>query len=47
MVISHQCITLGRDDFILNIKARNDIEILEVTPGNRDTLAEEILAKLA
>lgn len=40
-------ITLGRDDFILSIKARNDIEILEVTPGNRDTLAEEILAKLA
>jgi nucleoside-triphosphatase len=31
-------ITFGGDDFILGIKNREDIEITEVTPDNRDSL---------
>jgi nucleoside-triphosphatase len=40
-------ITLGGDDFIQVIKKREDIEILEVTPYNRDSLPELILGKIA
>ncbi len=36
-------ITLGRDDFILSIKVRKDIEIHEVTPKSRNTLPDFIL----
>jgi nucleoside-triphosphatase len=40
-------ITFGGDDFILGIKKRTDIEILEVTPENRDSLPALILEKVA
>jgi len=36
-------ITFGGDDFILGIKNREDIEIHEVTPDNRDELPAMIL----
>lgn len=39
-------ITFGGDDFIQGIKAREDIEIHEVTPENRDALPGDILKKL-
>lgn len=39
-------ITLGGSDFILEVKKRSDIEIMEVTPENRDFLPEMILAKV-
>jgi len=40
-------ITLGGDDFILDIKRRPDIEIHEVTPENRDSLPKIILEKIS
>lgn len=40
-------ITLGGDDFILKIKEREDMEIHEVTPDNRDFLPEIILEKVS
>jgi len=40
-------ITFGGDDFILGIKNREDIEIHEVTPDNRDALPAMILKKIA
>ena len=40
-------ITFGGDDFILGIKERNDIELTEVTPDNRDLLPELILKKIS
>lgn len=40
-------ITLGGSDFILEVKERSDIEIIEVTPENRDILPELIVKKLA
>src|SRR5208283_2264947 len=36
-------ITYGGDDFIMGIKRRDDIEIYEVTPDNRDILPDLIL----
>ncbi len=39
-------ITLGGSDFIRGIKDREDIEILEVTLDNRDTLAGLILKEI-
>ncbi|MCX7679198.1 MAG: nucleoside-triphosphatase [Spirochaetes bacterium] len=39
-------ITLGGDDFILQIKQRNDIHITEVTLQNRDTLPVQIVEKI-
>ena len=39
-------ITLGGSDFILEVKQRKDIEIIEVTPENRDHLPEVILQKI-
>jgi nucleoside-triphosphatase len=39
-------ITFGGDDFILAIKQRDDIEIHEVTPDNRDLLPGLILRKI-
>ncbi len=40
-------ITFGGDEFILGIKRREDIEIHEVTPENRDMLPEMILQKVS
>jgi nucleoside-triphosphatase len=40
-------ITLGGDDFILEIKKRPDMEIYEVTPDNRDSLPDLILRKVS
>jgi nucleoside-triphosphatase THEP1 len=40
-------VTLGGDDFVVGVKERPDIEILEVTPENRDALPGLILEKLA
>lgn len=40
-------ITFGGDDFIQGIKSREDIEIHEVTPENRDSLPEIILKKIS
>ena len=39
-------ITLGGDDFITGIKKRGDIEILEVTQENRDSLSDLILGRI-
>jgi nucleoside-triphosphatase len=39
-------ITFGGDDFILNIKDREDIEIYEVTPDNRNTLPDIVIKKI-
>ncbi|MFC1548685.1 nucleoside-triphosphatase, partial [Candidatus Omnitrophota bacterium] len=39
-------ITFGGDEFIESLKEREDIEILEVTPENRDQLPEVILKKI-
>ena len=39
-------ITLGGSDFILQVKQRNDIEIIEVTSENRDHLPEVIIQKV-
>ena len=36
-------ITLGGNNFIQGIKERNDIEIIEITADNRNTLPERIL----
>lgn len=38
-------ITLGGDEFITRVKNRGDIEILEVTPENRDSLPDLILER--
>jgi nucleoside-triphosphatase len=38
-------ITLGGDEFITRVKSRGDIEILEVTDENRDSLSDLILEK--
>ncbi len=40
-------ITIGGDDFILGIKNREDIEILEVTLDNRGLLPDLILRKIS
>ena len=40
-------ITFGGDDFILGIKEREDIEVHEVTPGNRDVLPDMIMKKVS
>ena len=40
-------ITFGGDNFIQGIKNRDDIEIHEVTPENRDSLPEKILNKIS
>ena len=40
-------ITLGGDDFILRVKNRDDLEIIEVTEDNRDTLPALLLEKIA
>ena len=40
-------ITFGGDDFILGIKNREDIEIHEVTPENRDSLPDMIIKKIS
>ena len=39
-------ITLGGSDFIQEVKLRPDIEIMEVTPENRNLLPEMILKKI-
>ncbi|MFH1415074.1 MAG: nucleoside-triphosphatase [Elusimicrobiota bacterium] len=39
-------ITFGGDDFIQGIKSRKDIEIIEVTQDNRDSLPSLILRKI-
>lgn len=39
-------ITYGGDEFIMDIKRRDDIEIYEVTPYNRDILPDLILKKI-
>jgi nucleoside-triphosphatase len=39
-------ITFGGSDFILEVKQRSDIEIIEVTPENRDHLPEIIAKKV-
>lgn len=40
-------ITFGGDAFILEVKKREDIEISEVTEGNRDLLPDTILRKIS
>jgi nucleoside-triphosphatase THEP1 len=40
-------ITFGGDEFILGIKKRGDMEIIEVTPENRDLLPDVILRKIS
>lgn len=40
-------ITFGGDDFIAGVKARSDIEIIEVMPENRDALPDVILEKIS
>ncbi len=40
-------ITLGGDDFIQGVKNRTDIEVLEVTTENRDSLPDTILGKIS
>jgi nucleoside-triphosphatase len=40
-------VTFGGDDFIMGIKNREDIEIHEVTPENRDSLPDMILRKIS
>ena len=40
-------VTLGGDDYIQKIKNREDLEIHEVTPENRDSLPELILGKIS
>ncbi len=39
-------IALGGDDFIKSVKGRNDLEIHEVTLGNRDSLPDLILEEI-
>lgn len=39
-------ITFGGSDFILEVKQRGDIDIIEVTPENRDRLPEIIVKKV-
>ena len=40
-------ITFGGTDFILDVKKRDDIEVIEVTPANRDELPGIVLKKIA
>ena len=40
-------ITFGGDDFIMTVKSREDMEIHEVTPDNRDSLPQLILEKIS
>ena len=40
-------VTLGGNDYIQKIKNREDLEIHEVTPENRDSLPELILGKIS
>jgi nucleoside-triphosphatase len=40
-------ITFGGDQFIMDIKERPDIEIVDVTPGNRDSLPDMIIGKIS
>lgn len=40
-------ITLGGTDFILEVKQRPDIEMIEVSEGNRNTLSDIILKKVS
>ena len=39
-------ITLGGDDFIRSVKNRPDIEIIEVTSQNRESLPDMIIKKV-
>ncbi len=39
-------ITFGGDDFIMGIKERNDVEIIEVTLNNRNDLPQLVLKKI-
>lgn len=39
-------IALGGDDFIQSIKERDDIDIIEVTPSNRNALPDVIMRKI-
>ena len=39
-------ITFGGNDFILDVKKRSDIEIIEVTLENRNSLPQLILEKV-
>jgi nucleoside-triphosphatase len=39
-------VTLGGDEFIKGIKSRDDIEIIEVTASNRNTLPDVIMRKI-
>ena len=39
-------ITFGGTDYIEQVKKRDDIEIIEVTPSNRDELPEIVLKKV-
>jgi nucleoside-triphosphatase len=39
-------ITLGGTDFVQEVKQRDDLEIMEVTPVNRDRLPDTILTKV-
>lgn len=40
-------ITVGGDDFIRSVKKRPDIEIVEVTPENRELLPDSIIEKIS
>jgi len=40
-------ITLGGDDFIQGVRNRTDVEVLEVTKENRDSLPDTILGKIS
>lgn len=39
-------VTLGNEGFIKEVKQRNDIEIIEVTPHNRDMLPDVVLNEI-
>lgn len=39
-------VTRGRHPWAIKIKQRNDVEVLEVTVGNRDWLVEELVERL-
>jgi nucleoside-triphosphatase len=39
-------VALGGDEFIKNIKSRDDIVIIEVTPSNRNALPDVIMRKI-
>lgn len=39
-------ITLGGDEYIQEVKKRDDIEIIEITPENRDQMPQRLLEKV-